>query len=230
MDGVHDLGGMHGFGPVIREAGEPVFHAPWEATVVALMRSARANGVFNIDEFRHAIERMPPARYLSATYYERWLEAVATLAIEKGLTTAEELERRSERPESSRDTRRRTPTTEPAAVQSAPGAPDAVVSPTSSFRPETSAPRFNAGDAIVTIRARPKGHTRLPRYARGKRGRVHAYRGFQVFPDASAHGRGENPQPLYSVRFEGDELWGDSGEPSQAVYLDLWESYLLPAR
>lgn len=213
MDGVHDMGGMHGFGPVVREPSEPVFHEPWEATVVAMMRSARAHGVFNIDEFRHAIERMPPARYLAATYYERWLDAVTRLCIEKGLTTADELDRRAD--------------AAPTPVPSAPS--DDVISPTTSFRPAVRAPRFKAGDIVVTLTTRTSGHTRLPRYARGKRGVVIAYRGFHVFPDTSAHGRGEHPQPLYSVRFEGDELWGRDGGPSQTVYLDLWESYLAPA-
>jgi nitrile hydratase len=241
VDGVHDLGGMHGFGPVIREPNEPVFHEPWEATVVAMMRSARAHGVFNGDEFRHAIERMAPANYLAATYYERWLDAVTRLCIEKGLTTAEELDRRAAGGTTSSPAATATPANASAPVPAsafaahaaptlAPSTPsDALTSPTSSFRPAVREPRFKAGDEVVTLTARTSGHTRLPRYARGKRGVVGAYRGFHVFPDTSAHGRGENPQPLYSVRFEGDELWGRDGGRSQAVYLDLWESYLTAA-
>lgn len=236
MDGVHDLGGMHGFGPVVREPNEPVFHEPWEATVVAMTRSARAHGVFNIDEFRHAIERMPPARYLAATYYERWLDAVTRLCIEKGLATAEELDRRAAHPDRPSQASPRAaanatspvgPTSDaPTPAGHSPATSDDVISPTTSSRPAVREPRFKAGDGVVTSTARSSGHTRLPRYARGKRGVVSAYRGFHVFPDTSAHGRGENPQPLYSVRFEGDELWGRDGERSRAVYLDLWESYL----
>jgi nitrile hydratase len=227
VDGVHDLGGIQGFGPVVREENEPAFHASWEPAVVALMRAARAHGVFNLDEFRHAIERMPPDRYLSASYYERWFEAVSRLVVEKGVVTADELERRAA-----------TAGTDEAPSQARERSPDggrsahagaALVTPITSVRQETRAPAYRQGDAIVTVRTRNRGHTRLPRYARGKRGVVRAYYGFHVFPDANAHGRGEDPQPLYSVRFEGSELWGDGGGRSQAVYLDLWESYLLPA-
>jgi nitrile hydratase len=235
VDGVHDLGGMHGFGPVVRELNEPTFHAPWEATVVAMMRSARAHGVFNIDEFRHAIERMPPGEYLTATYYERWLDAVSRLAVEKGLTTEQELERRAgavgandKLPGLATQVSDREAVGPDRAMTDPGMTKPSVTTASSSFRPATSKPRYKVGDPVVTIETHTKGHTRLPRYARGKHGVVHAYHGFHVFPDASAHGRGESPQPLYSVRFESDELWGPSGELSQAVYLDLWESYLQP--
>lgn len=220
VDGVHDLGGMHGFGPVVREADEPTFHATWEPVVVAIARSGLAYRVFNIDEFRHAIERMAPDHYLSATYYERWLDAVTRLAIEKGVTTPEELERRA-----GQSTPDRGNPTSPTEEINASTSAD-ILSPASSFRPATALPRFSVGDAVRTVPTRSRGHTRLPRYARRKRGLVHAYRGFHVFPDTSAHGRGENPQPLYSVRFEGAELWGPGADPSEAVYLDLWETYL----
>jgi len=152
MDGIHDLGGMQGFGPVEREANEPVFHAPWEAEVLAIMRAGGSRGLYNIDEFRHGIERMDPAHYLQA------------------------------------------------------------------------------GDAVVTRNVHPHGHTRLPRYVRGKRGVIHRLHGIHVYPDTNAHGQGEQPQPLYSVRFEGRELWGESAEPNEQVHVDCWESYLLPGR
>jgi len=231
LDGVHDLGGMHGFGPVVREQNEPTFHARWEAIVAAMMRSARMHRVFNIDEFRHAIERMPPEEYLTATYYERWLAAVSRLAVEKGLTTEQELERRA----AAGGTGDASPSASSGPSPSVPGAgavsdQSAITVAATSFRPATGTPRFQVGDPVVTIETHTKGHTRLPRYARGKHGVVHARHGFHVFPDSSAHGRGENPQPLYSVRFESDELWGSSGELSQAVYLDLWEGYLQPDR
>jgi len=99
------------------------------------------------------------------------------------------------------------------------------------FIRETGAtPRFAPGDAVLTREMHPHGHTRLPRYARGKRGVIHCCHGIHVFPDTNAHGRGEDPQPLYSVRFDARELWGESAEPNQAVHIDLWESYLLPGR
>ena len=249
VDGVHDMGGMHGFGPVVREADEPVFHTPWERVVYAMVRSARLHGIYNIDESRHAIERMPPAEYLSSSYYERWLHSLTTLVVEKGLTTEAEIERRmalfdAEGEDSSRRAGgARGPATgcKPRAAAggeaaTATGGGPSSTRPTppmvrssSSFRPETAVPRFHAGDPVVTITTRTAGHTRLPRYARGKHGVVDSYRGFHVFPDSSAHDRGEAPQPLYSVRFESPELWGPGSDPSGAVYLDLWESYLEPA-
>src|SRR6266542_2261481 len=192
MDGVHDLGGMQGFGRVEREDKEPVFHAPWEAEVLAMMRADAGRGLYNIDEFRHAIERMRPADYLAATYYEKWLDGIARLFVEKGVVTEAEMQAR-----------------------------------TAFF---AARPRFAPGDPVITRDIHPRGHTRLPRYARGKRGVIHRLHGVHVFPDSNAHGLGEQPQPLYSVRFEARELWGDTAEPNQQVHLDCWESYLLPGR
>lgn len=224
MNGIHDLGGMHGFGPVEREDHEPVFHAPWERTVLAMMRVGQAN-VFNLDEFRHAIERMDPAEYLASSYYERWLAAIERLYVEKGVITAEELAARTryfrEHPEASATD---LVTPRPVARPSQPGDPRTL------FRREGMAPpRFKPGDRVVTRTIHPRGHTRLPRYARGKRGVVERCHGVFVFPDTNAHGLGEQPQPVYSVRFDAAELWGESAEGRGAVNLDLWESYLLPA-
>jgi nitrile hydratase subunit beta len=226
MDGVHDLGGMQGFGPVEREENEPAFHAAWEAAVLAMMRAAGSRGLFNIDEFRHGIERMAPADYLRASYYEKWLDGVTRLLVEKGVVGPEELAARQaffeDRPDA------------PARAALA-GAPP----PRLPFNPgwlqdvvrETGAtPRFAPGEAVVTREMHPHGHTRLPRYARGKRGLIRTCHGVHVFPDSNAHGRGEQPQPLYSVRFEARELWGESAEPNQVVHIDLWESYLRPGR
>ena len=226
MDGVHDLGGMQGFGPVEREENEPVFHAAWEAAVLAMMRAGGARGLFNIDEFRHGIERMAPADYLRASYYEKWLDGVSRLLVEKGVVGAQELAVRR------------------AFFEAQPGAPaTAALSGPLPPRPpsnpgwvpdanrETGAtPRFAPGDPVRTREMHPHGHTRLPRYARGRRGVIHRCHGIHVFPDTNAHGLGEQPQPLYSVRFDARELWGESAEPNQAVHIDLWESYLLPGR
>jgi nitrile hydratase len=228
MDGVHDLGGMQGFGPVEREADEPTFHAAWEAVVLAMQHAGRSRGVFNIDEFRHGIERMAPAHYLRATYYEKWLEGITRLLVEKGVVGAEELATRrtffEEKPDASAA----------AALSGPPAARGASkVNPrwVTDFIRETGAtPRFAPGEAVLTREMHPHGHTRLPRYARGKRGVIHCCHGIHVFPDTNAHGEGEQPQPLYSVRFDARELWGESAEPNQAVHIDLWESYLLPGR
>jgi len=224
VDGVHDLGGMHGFGPVEREADEPVFHAPWEAVVLAINRAAGVRGVYNIDEFRHSIERMPPARYLAATYYEKWLDGITRLCVEKGLVSAEELAERvaffAGRPEADAMAAVRGPL--PPAVPFDPEARRGFV------RETGARPRFAPGDPVVTRHVHPRGHTRLPRYARGKRGVVDRVHGIHVFPDTNAHGGGEAPEPLYSVRFAARELWGESAEPNAVVHLDCWESYLSP--
>lgn len=220
MDGVHDLGGMHGFGPVEREPNEPVFHGRWEAVMVAVQRAGRAADLYTIDEFRHAIERMDPAHYLGSSYYEHWLDGIARLLAEKGVVTAEELEARM------------------AALRAGPEAPTASAPGTparrrrseneTSFREPAAPPRFAAGAPVVTRNMHPPGHTRLPRYARGKRGVIAAHRGCHVFPDTNAHGLGERPQHVYGVRFDARDLWGEAAEPNQHVYIDLWESYLLP--
>ena len=224
MDGVHDLGGMQGFGPVEREENEPTFHAAWEAAVLAMARAGGARGLFNIDEFRHGIERMAPAHYLRAAYYEKWLDGITRVLVEKGLVGAEELAARraffEQQPDAPATAALSGPL--PARGASQPGwAPDVI-------RESGPAPRFAPGDAVVTRAMHPRGHTRLPRYARGKGGVVHRCHGIHVFPDTNAHGQGEQPQPLYSVRFDARELWGESAEPNQAVHIDLWESYLLP--
>ena len=226
MDGVHDLGGMQGFGPVEREQNEPVFHAPWEAVVLAIQHAGRSRGLFNIDEFRHGIERMVPAHYLRATYYEKWLDGITRLLLEKGVVALEELAARRAFFESRPD----AAATE-ALAGPPPGRAGTSRTPPHDFIRETGAtPRFAPGDPVRTREMHPHGHTRLPRYARGKRGVIHCCHGIHIFPDTHAHGRGEQPQPLYSVRFDARELWGESAEPNQAVHIDLWESYLLPGR
>ena len=223
MNGIHDLGGMHGFGPVEREENEPPFHGRWEAAVVALMRAGRAAGVFNIDEFRHGIERMAPASYLGSTYYERWLDGIARLLVEKGVVRADEVAARIGRFAEQPDTP--LPAAAPTPAWRSTEAPE----PDTFFREPSAPPRFSVGAAVRTRQAHPVGHTRLPRYARGKRGVIAAHRGCHVFPDTNAHRRGEAPQHVYGVRFDARELWSEAAEPNASVYLDLWESYLLPA-
>jgi nitrile hydratase len=224
MDGVHDLGGMQGFGPVEREENEPTFHAAWEAAVLAMMRAGGSRGLFNIDEFRHGIERMAPAHYLRSSYYEKWLDGVTRLLVEKGVVGARELaERRA-----FFDARPDAPPTAPLPGPLPPRLPFNPDWVQDAIRETGATPRFGPGDAVRTRDMHPHGHTRLPRYARGKRGITRRCHGIHVFPDTNAHGQGEQPQPLYSVRFDARELWGESAELNQAVHLDLWESYLLP--
>ena len=224
MDGVHDLGGMQGFGPVEREENEPAFHAAWEAAVLAMMRAGGSRGLFNIDEFRHGIERMAPAHYLRATYYEKWLDGVTRILVEKGVVGAEELAARLAFFEQKPDAPATAALPEPPSARG-PSNPGWVQD---AIRETGAAPRFAIGAPVVTRDFHPWGHTRLPRYARGKRGAIARFHGIHVFPDTNAHGRGEDPQPLYSVWFDARELWGESAEANQRVHIDLWESYLEP--
>ncbi len=226
MDGVHDLGGMQGFGPVEREDKEPVFHATWEAEVVAMMRAAGARGFYNIDEFRHAIERMRPAHYLSATYYEKWLDGITRLLVEKRVVSEAELEART----AFFDARPDAPATAALTGPLSERVPFNVGWVQEVVRETGARPRFAPGDPVVARNIHPRGHTRLPRYARGKRGVIHRFHGVHVFPDTNAHGLGEQPQPLYSVRFDARDLWGEDAQPNHSVHIDLWESYLEPGR
>jgi nitrile hydratase len=225
MNGAHDMGGMHGFGPVVREENEPLFHEPWERTVYGMQRAIRARDIINIDESRHGIERMPPAEYLAASYYERWLSSMERNLVEKGIVTEAELESRAALLREHPDT--------PTPQRDDPELYTIMTRPTSGqeqYQRETTPARYAVGDRVIARNVHPAGHTRLPRYARGKRGRIQAVRGGYVLPDAHAHGQGERPQPMYTVSFEGAELWGASSEPRERVHIDLWESYLEPDR
>jgi nitrile hydratase len=220
MNGIHDLGGMHGFGEVERESGPPGLER-WEAAVIAIDDALARTGIQTIDEFRYAIETMDPQDYLDSTYFEHWLDGDVRNLIEKGVITREELEERERW------------------FAANPGAPDAPATPAPPFQrrkvpPEgyrrevDRQPRFAAGDPVRTRVIAPKGHTRLARYVRGKCGTVFAHHGAHVYPDSNAMGRGEDPQHLYTVRFEAAELWGDDAGPREAVFIDLWEPYLQP--
>jgi nitrile hydratase subunit beta len=221
MDGIHDLGGKHGFGPVVREDNEPVFHADWEPRVFTLVRAAiEAGARQNLDQFRHAIERIDPVAYLTHTYYGRWLGGVENLLVEAGVLTRAEIDTRYRQCGGSLTD----------LVASRPAeTPDrfaAARADTGEMRPLSRPARYRIGDLVTTRRWGVPGHTRLPEYARGRRGRVVALHGGWVYPDTNAHGLGEAPQHLYSVAFDGAELWGDSAEPGIIVHLDLFEPYL----
>jgi len=218
MNGIHDMGGMHGFGRVEREIDEPVFHAPWEARLFALRHAMGAWGKWNIDGSRYAREIIPPEDYLRMSYYERWLAGLVTQMVDVGLVSAEEI--RSARP--ARGTNNVTPALAPNAVER-------VLARSPALRDVPAQPRFRVGDTVITHNINPTGHTRLPRYARAKKGTVVRYHGVHVFPDTSAHGHGEQPQPLYCVRFDARELWGESASRRDGVHLDLWEAYLAAA-
>lgn len=217
MDGIHDLGGMHGFGAVDRggDDGQPRFHAPWEGRVVGAFLLTLLRGWYNIDAWRHGIECLDPVDYLRAPYFERWRCSLEAQLQRAGVLEAGELEARVEALRSGR---------EPASALPAPAAPPL---PTPGYqRALERPPRFAVGDPVRPRNLHPSGHTRLPRYVRGRPGRVAGVRGGFVFPDRHALGEGECPQWLYNVRFEAAALWGGDTEPNAAVHLDLFESYL----
>lgn len=222
MNGIHDLGGMHGFGEVEREPGPPRLER-WEAAIVAIEAALGRSGIRNLDEFRYAIERMDPQDYLNSSYFEHWLDGETRTLIEKGVATADDLDRRRQHFEEHAD----------ATAGSAFAGPrlDAPEPPAfCGYRREVAeAPRFAVGARVMTRNFAPEGHTRLARYARGKPGTVHAWHGAHVYPDANAMGHGEDPRHLYTVRFEARDLWGPDGGEREAVFIDLWEPYLLPA-
>ena len=225
MNGIHDLGGMDGFGPVVPERDEPVFHEGWERHVFATTL-ATMGPVYNLDEFRHAIERMGNLHYLEGSYYEHWLASLETLLTEKGILDRAELDARVAQLKK-----------DPAAVPApqprgddvlAPAISAAIRSGASTQRPVDHRPRFGVGDRVVARVVSPRGHTRLPRYVRGKVGTVEIVHGAFVLPDTNAHLQGERPEYVYAVRFDAHEVWGDRPRGRQSIYVDLWESYLEP--
>jgi nitrile hydratase beta subunit len=215
MNGIHDMGGMHGFGPVEPEPNEPVFHADWEARVLALNRSLGYARLWNIDMSRAAIEVLPPAVYLTRSYYAKWLARLEQLLLDRGLIDAEEIAAGHAR-EPGKPLPRKLNAVDVAAALTR-----------GSYAREPSAPaRFKAGDRVRTRNINPVTHTRLPRYARGHVGIIECVRGCHVFPDSVAIGKGENPQWLYTLLFEGRELWGENSDPSLKVSIEAFEPYL----
>jgi nitrile hydratase subunit beta len=219
MNGVHDMGGMHGFGPVLPEANEPVFHASWEGRVRAMVVLVGAWQRSNIDASRHSIERLPPADYLRYSYFEKWFDALVARLLDTGLITAEEL---ASGHMAQGTSVARPPVTADTVMN--------VITAIGSYRRDVAAqPRFGAGDQVRARNINPEGHTRLPRYARGHVGTVERDHGAHVFPDSNSRHAGEAPQFLYTVRFTARELWGEAANAADQVSLDLWESYLEPA-
>ena len=218
MNGVHDMGGMHGFGKVEPDADERPFHAQWEARVLAMQRAIRAARAWNIDMSRDAIERQPPRAYLAASYYERWLMGMETCVVEKGLIDPDEIV---------------------AGHALRPGKPVAHVMTKDDLghtftrgsfsRPPGREARFKPGNRVRARNINPPTHTRLPRYVRGHQGLVEAVRGCHDFPDAVTTGRGEDPQWLYTVVFSARDLWGPDADPTLTVSVEAFEPYLEPA-
>lgn len=219
MNGVHDMGGMQDMGSIQYERDEPVFHAPWEARVFALNIAMRAWRRWNIDAGRYEIELIPPAEYLRMTYYEKWFVRLLELLVKRDLATWEEIETQAPAPNAAKA---QPPlTAERVASMIRNGA--------AASRKAGLAPRFAPNQQVRARTINPEGHTRLPRYVRGRTGTIERDHGVYVFPDTNALFLGEKPQHVYSVRFAARELWGDRASPRDAVYLDLWDEYLEPA-
>jgi nitrile hydratase len=212
--GVHDLGGIRGFGPVDAEADEPVFHAPWEARVFAVNI---LGGRWTAPEFRASIERMAPVAYLSTSYYEHWLHQLEDFFLAAGLVTPDELARgRSAGP---------APAGQPPAI--APGQVAPMLRKGESCRaPIATPPRFVVGQRVVVTLDNPPTHSRVPGYVRGRTGTVTAGHGGFWFADAQAQGIRDRADHLYTVRFAAADLWGRDGGARDAVHVDLHESYL----
>ena len=219
MNGVHDMGGMHGMGPIVEEKNEPVFREGWEGRIFAMSLAMGAWRKWNIDASRHSRELIPPAEYLRMSYYEKWIAGLVELMVKAGLVRGDEIESG-------------TP-----AVGSAKAAP--AVNPEQALaRITTGLPakrnvdmpaRFKIGQRVLTRNVHPLGHTRLPRYARGRLGTINRDHGVFVFPDTNAHFLSEHPQHVYSVCFAARELWGAQAGEKDSVYVDLWDDYLEPA-
>lgn len=214
MNGPHDLGGRMGFGAVAPEVNEPLFHAEWEARALGLTLCSGALGRWTLDESRHARESLPPAIYYSASYYEIWIRALEVLLHRHGLVDAGDL---AEGPTLAAPDPKRLDAARVAA---------ALARGTLCDRPIADPARFAPGDRVRARNLHPRGHTRLPRYLCGHPGRIEADHGGFVLPDSNAHGHGEAPQRVYTVVFDGAEVWGPDAEPGLTISADLWEGYL----
>jgi nitrile hydratase beta subunit len=214
MDGIHDMGGMHGFGKVEPEENEPVFHAAWEGRCLALNRAMGAIGAWTIDEGRAGIEQLPPDVYLSSSYYGKWALRLESMVVARGLAGADELAA-GHVLHAAKQMKRKLTVAVPRTLTRG------------SFGREAPSPaRFKTGDRVRTKNIHPATHTRLPRYARGRLGEIEAIRGCHVFPDSTAIGGDEDPQWLYTVRFGARELFGDSADPTLTVSIEAFEPYL----
>jgi nitrile hydratase len=218
MNGVHDMGGMHGMGPIAPEPNEPVFHAAWEGRMLALTLATRAWRRWPIDAVRQQAKRMPAADYLRVSYYEKWLYSLTANGVQHGLFTQDEVKSGRADPQAAQATPPLTANRVDAVMRA--GAP--------TIRTVERQPRFRIGDSVLARNIHPLTHTRVPRFVRGKAGVITALHGAHVFPDTNALLQGEDPQALYTVKYLARTLWGETANPRDTVCLDLWEDYLEP--
>ena len=221
MDGVHDMGGMHGFGPVVVGGGDEVFHEDWEPRVLALYQLSNVRDLIGGPGGRAVRESMDPAHYLEASYYERWLWSVERRLEAKGTIVPGEVEAMMAQLSATEavPTAADTELAAEAIAELREGSPvmDVAVSP-----------RFAPGDRVRVRRMHPDGHTRCPRYVRGAVGVVERVQGTDLLPDRATYGLPTEPEPVYAVAFASQELWGNSDEPPWTVLLDLFDTYLEP--
>ncbi len=219
MNNIHDMGGFTQFGPIPRESDEPVFHADWERKVFA-MNIASLAFLGPVDRARHAVERMSTVEYLNSSYYERWLRGIEIMGKDLGYLTDEEIAAGKE------INHKDMPHPPPDANMIEGLARGGVPATRDDGRQN---PIFNVGDRVRVKLVETKGHNRATNYVKGKVGVITKLNGSHILPDAHAHDLGENAQPLYSVRFEAQTLWGENVTRKDCVYIDLWEDYLEPA-
>ncbi|SOH94415.1 nitrile hydratase [Monaibacterium marinum] len=216
MNGPHDLGGRMGFGPVAPEENEPLFHAEWEKRALGIVLCCGALGYWTIDESRHARETIPHTDYLRFSYYRIWLTALIELLQRHGELSAQELASGHAQTAGNRASRR----------LSVDGVAGVLAKGGPTSRPLENAPLYPVGTRVRVLNLQPTGHIRLPGYLRGHIGVVEAHCGGHVFPDTNAVHQGEQPQHLYTIAFDGADLWGQGERLS--VRADLWESYVEP--
>lgn len=227
MNGVHDLGGTDGLGPVPVEKDEPVWHADWEKAAFGMFSMPFRAGFFGVDEFRYGIEQMHPAIYLLSPYYEHWVHTAEHYGVARGVLDPEEIEERTryylENPDAPLPER-----SDPDLLAFVDGA---VKNGAPARRESDKAPAFAVGDRVTVVDDSPRGHTRKARYIRGKTGVIEQAYGTFIYPDSAGNGRGDAPEHVYSVKFTNEELWGpEAAEPNGVVYFDVWEPYIVPAR
>jgi nitrile hydratase beta subunit len=218
MNGIHDMGGMQGMGPIEYEKNEPVFHAGWEARVYAMTRAVAATDKLKGPSVRPPIESLTALEYLRMSYYEKWLTSLIERMVAGGLVTRAEIENGRPAQGSAKSVPALPAADVPAFMRTIPP-----------LRNDPVAPRFQIGQHVRARNINPVTHTRLPRYVRGKAGTIERDRGVAALPDTRVYGLGDKPQHVYSVRFSARELWGIEAAPQDAVYIELWDDYLEPA-
>ena len=225
MARAHDIGGVKGLGPVEIEKDEPVFHSEWERRIFGMTMATLGKGLYGVEKFRSGIEAIPILPYMESSYYERWIATLEHNLIGAGVITEDEIDGRTAELSRQPDTEigRRE---EPEFCEMLLGAIHAGMSPE---RDVASERRFGVGARVVAVGTEAEGHTRLPRYVRGKQGTIARLDRAFVYPETNALDEGENPEWCYCVRFEPDEVWGADAEERTPVYVDVWESYLAPA-